>query len=238
MRISIGSTLATWLLVFVVAARGGDTRKVWPLFMGQKLGDFYCYLSRFQLIHTEHFFEAHGFPFTYMAPGVPLYGFFYAFGPLGFLVYLGIAIAIIIVAGSHLSGAMIRNGFDRIEVDNFLLLTVLFSYPLLFCLHQGNLELIVAGGIACGTWAYLTGRTWTAAILWGVFGSVKLYPLILLAMFLSARQYKQLALAIFAGAFASLTSLMYIGPTLAYAIHGIGGSLQRFNQVDSSLEVA
>ncbi len=149
-----------------------------------------------------------------MATGAPLYGFFYIFGPLGFLVYLGIAIAIISVAGFHLSRAMVRNGFDRNKVNNFLLLTVLFSYPLLFCLRQGNLELIVAGGIAFGTWAYLTGLHRAAAILWGVFGSVKLYPLILLAMFLSARQYKQLVLAIGAAAFATLMSLILYRPNL------------------------
>ena len=229
MRVSVASTAATWLIVLIFVLKGWAVDKVWPLFQGTIFWDFYDYFARFRLLHTTQFFSFDGFPFTYLAPGVPLYRFFYAFGLFASsVVFLAIAAGCIFFAGFRFSRAAMARSIDRTQFNNFLFVTLVFSYPLLLCLHRGNLELIVVIGLASGAWAYWTGRTWAAAILWGVFGSVKLYPLILLALFLSARQYKQMLAAIGAAIATTFLSLLYIGPNLTYAAHGIWGSLPRF----------
>jgi hypothetical protein len=123
---------------------------------------------------------------------------------------------------------MLRRHFRPFSADGLLFIVFLTSYPLAFCFQRSNLEFVVASGIALGTWAYWRERTWTAAILWGVFGSVKLYPLLVLALFLSFRQYRQFFAAIFTAAGFSIMALLYIGPDFHTALTGIVGSLPKF----------
>jgi Glycosyltransferase family 87 len=224
------STAATWLIVLAARMHHLPYPYNWPFFIpDDHLHDFFDYFVRFKLLHQASFFTAPGYPFTYMAPGVLLYRFFYLFGIVhGFVVYISIIAAALIFGIAKIRSAMQEHGIRSESADAFLLLLILTSFPIAFCVERGNLEIIVAIGLALGTWAYWKERTWTAAILWGVFGSVKLYPLILLAVFWSFRQYRQFFTAVLAAIITTLLSLLYIGPDLHTASAGIWFGLNAF----------
>lgn len=81
---------------------------------------------------------------------------------------------------------------------------------------------------------YWKGRSWTAAILWGVFGSVKLYPLLLLAIFLSKKEYRQFFSSVFMAALTTVASLIYSGPDFGTAARGIMFGLGSFVKMFST----
>jgi len=195
---------------------------------GSAVADYFAYYQRFHHLHSAAFFTYPGYPYTYLATGVPLYGFFYIFGYFGLIIYFIMAAGILLFAFTRVRAALLRRNVHTFSADGLLAIVFLTSYPMAFCFERANLEFFVAAGIATGNWAYWKQRTWTAAILWGVFGSVKLYPLLLLAIFLSFRQIRQFFVSIAAALSASIIALFYIGPDFHTAIKGIAGSLPAF----------
>ena len=115
----------------------------------------------------------------------------------------------------------LRKSLTSKQASIFVIVAAICSYPILFCLERGNLEMVLAIGIAVGVWAYVTGRRTLAALLWGLFGSVKLYPLILVALFLSERDYRRIAITAITTTVITLFSLWYVGPTTRIAAAGI-----------------
>ena len=201
----------------------------WPLYQNDYFYDFSVYFELFRRLHQTAFFTEPLFPFMYLPPAVVLYRGFYLFGlKFGFALYLIIVYVAIRFGLKPVRRAMLGRGLAARPVDHFLLGLVFTSYPLLFCLQRGNVEVVTASGLALGTWAYCTGRTWCAAVLWGIFGSLKLYPLLLLALFLSARQYGQLLAGCGTAVTTTLMALLYTGPTLRTAIAGTRRGLNSF----------
>ena len=228
-KVTFWAAAAAWLLAFVAGRAGLKYPYDWPIMPVDALHDYSVYFERFKLLHTSAFFTAPGHPFTYLAPTVVLYKILYLFGRWGgFLVYMILTIAAVSFAFVRIRGGMLRRGFSKELAEGLPLLIVIASYPIIFCIQRGNLEMLIAIGLAFGTWAYWRERTWTAAIVWGVFGSVKLYPLVLLAVFLSFRQYRQFFVSMLAAITTTLLSLLYIGPDLRTAWTGISGGLDTF----------
>jgi hypothetical protein len=228
-KMTFWATVAAWSLAFVAGRIGLKYPYDWPMIPIDALHDYWGYFERFKLLHTTAFFTAPGHPFTYLAPTVLVYKFLYLFGERGgFLVYLILIFAALSFAFIRIRHEMLLRDLPKELAEGFPLLILVASYPIIFCIQRGNLEILIAIGLALGTWAYWRERTWTAAIVWGVFGSVKLYPLLLLAIFLSFRQYRQFLVSLLAAATSTLLSLLYIGPDLRTASAGISGGLDAF----------
>ncbi len=228
-KVTLWATVATWLIVFSASKMGLPYPYNWFMIPVDFRHDYWGYFERFKLLHTTAFFTAAGHPFAYLAPTVLLYEFLYLVGEQGgFLVYLILIIVALSFAFMRIRREMLLRGFHKELAEGLPLLVLVTSYPIIFCIQRGNLEILIAIGLALGTWAYWRERTWTAAIVWGVFGSVKLYPLLLLAIFLSFRQYRQFFVSLLAAACSTLLSLLYIGPDLCTASVGISGSLDAF----------
>jgi hypothetical protein len=102
------------------------------------------------------------------------------------------------------------------------------AYPIVFCLQRGNLEIILAIGMATGMWAYWRGHHIAAALIWGVFGSAKIYPLALLGLFLAGRRYRYIAAGLVTAVLTTLASLAYMGPTIPLALAGTRSGLHAF----------
>ena len=117
--------------------------------------------------------------------------------------------------------ALVEAGLPAPTATGFMVISLVTSYPLLFSFERGNLETVIAIFITLGVWAFCTGRLTLAAVLWGMFGSVKLYPLLLVALFLSRRQYRAFALTLVTAVVTTVASLWYIGPTIRQAQAGI-----------------
>jgi hypothetical protein len=228
-KVTFWATVAAWLLAFVAGRVGLKYPYDWPMMPVDAFHDYWDYFDRFVLLHTVTFFTAPGYPFTYLAPGVVLYKSLYVFSEGGGLVvYMILIIVALSFAFMRFRSEMLLRGFPKELAKGLPLFILVASYPILFCIQRGNLEILIAIGLALGTWAYWTGRTWTAAIVWGVFGSVKLYPLLLLAIFLSFGQYRQFVVSLLTAANTTILSLFYIGPDLRTASAGISGSVDAF----------
>ncbi|MCU1251994.1 MAG: hypothetical protein JWQ49_5023 [Edaphobacter sp.] len=228
-RVTLWASVAAWSLAFIAGSVGLPFPYNWPMLSTDALHDYWNYIDRFKLLHTSAFFTAPGYPFTYPAPAVVLYKFLYFFGMSGgFLVYLILILAALAFAFMRIRDELLLRGLPKALAKGLPLLILVASYPIIFCIQRGNLEILIAIGLALGTWAYWRGQTWRAAILWGVFGSMKLYPLLLLAIFLSFRQYRQFFVSILAGVTTTFLSLLYIGPDLRTALAGILGGLDAF----------
>ena len=223
-------TALAWGLAIVARVRHWGFPYDWPIFpWGNSFFDYLTFFDRFDDLHTAAFFKGDDRQFSYFAPGVPLYQFFYVFRRKqwkfqrlpGFVVFLATILAGVAWGFRRMRLAMIRAGLPAWTVTGFMVVSLVTSYPLLFSFERGNLETVIAIFITLGVWAFYTGRLTLAAVLWGMFGSVKLYPLLLVALFLSRREYRAFALTLVTAAVTTLASLWYIGPTIRQAQAGI-----------------
>ena len=83
---------------------------------------------------------------------------------------------------------------------------------------------------AIGVWCFLTGRTNTSAILIGLAASLKLYPFILLGLFLPRRKYGGFLLGIATFAAVTVLSLYFVGPTISAAAHWDAEQIDAFSK--------
>jgi hypothetical protein len=101
------------------------------------------------------------------------------------------------------------------KVQYWVVLTVL-SYPVLFLVDRGNLEMLVFLFLAGFFYFfYVRESTWLAALFLAAAIACKLYPATLLLLYLAERRYKGLALtAVFTAALTALATV---------AVAGLGG---------------
>ena len=132
-------------------------------------------------------------------------------------------------------------GLCRASAIGLTTSAVLFSWPLIFVLQRGNIELILWLPLAAAVYAFARRRWMLAAVLIGITASFKLYPIILLALFLRQRRFGPVFVGVGAAVLMTLVSLWYIGPTLGTAWShmglGVSGFIQEHGaQIDWSKE--
>jgi len=91
-----------------------------------------------------------------------------------------------------------------------------------------NAEVVVWVAMLLGMWAYATGREWLAAACFGVAASLKLFPFVFLALFLSRRDIGKLLFGVAVFLVVSVVSLAVLGPTIPIAYRGIAYGLAAF----------
>ncbi len=77
--------------------------------------------------------------------------------------------------------AVVLERSRRLEVSAALLLAGMVSFPLLYHVRQGNIDMIVAGLATCGFLLYGRLRSWPTAFLLALAIAAKLTPLLILA---------------------------------------------------------
>jgi len=199
------------------------------------LPDISAMVGRLGLRQEEAFYW-HGFVWSYPAPCIFLYKFLASFGPSGpnqwkyaILVYLLIVFAGLLLLMWKMAAALTRRGLVTLECWVLLIAAAALSSPIIFALHQGNLEAVIWIGLAASVWAYSRGMSWTSALLIGFLGSFKIYPLLLLGLFLRPRKYLQIAAALVVFAAMTLSGLAYIGPTVPIAFHRVSIAVAGFS---------
>lgn len=229
LTVTLVLTAISGVVVAVARFRGLGYPYSTPLYPGRAIYDFYAFFEAFRLLHSASFFTVPRYPFSYLPNGVPLYRFFYAPGFVrGFLTYIAIILCAGLFALARLYRALRVRGISRAYALGFLAVVFLTSYPAAFCIQRGNLEFILVIFLTLGVWFYCRGDLLACAVLWGVAGSVKLYPLVLLGIFVSARQYRQFFASAGAAIGSTMASLFYIGPTFRGAFNGIRSGLNAF----------
>ncbi len=182
-------------------------------------GDFWHYRKLFEVFHTEAFFESAD-RFAYPAPCAVLYAMLYHSGPRPHSVFDLLTLLIFCASGFMLYRLLIQCGLRRKLAIGVTALMMLTSYPWHTLYDRGNLELFVYVFLATGVWAFLKGRNSPAAILWACAGTLKIYPLILLAVFFRRRTLRPLLIGILTFAGVLLVSFWFVGPTIRAAALG------------------
>jgi hypothetical protein len=215
-----------------------------PFFPIPPFWDFGCYFEHFQHLHTPQFWTAAGPKWDYPAPCAFVYKLFYTFNRpssgvhqvfYGFLAYLTFAGCTLLTAGLLLAKALHRRGLPWTTASTYIAGCLLLCWPLYFGLERGNIEFFLDTGIALGLWAYIQKRWWLAAVVLGVFGAGKLYPLLLLSLFLPLRRWKAFALGLCTAAATSVYASHWLGaaPASSGYSSGIGSGVSQWIQGNS-----
>jgi hypothetical protein len=190
-------------------------------------GDFWHYRALFQLIHTQAFFTSAD-RFAYPAPCAVILDLLYHL-PYPHGVFVELFSLIFLSSAFLFYRLLVRLGLAARVAAAFVIVLVLCSYPWDKLLDRSNVELFVYLFVASGLWAFVTGRRELAAVLWGCAGAMKIYPLVMLAVFFRKSMLRPLLIgfATFAGVL--LISFWFVGPTIPQAamgsVHGVTGFL-------------
>ena len=224
---------ASWtiaLLFPVDPMRWYLTKGMWPRY-DDWFADLYHYDTTFSYLHTTAFFTCLE-RFAYPAPSAVPYFLFREAGSYRLVAFLVLAMWVAIVAALLFARALVRSGVSRAGAGIFALTVLLTSWPLLFLIERANIELVVLCFTLGGSLAYWRGHTRWAAVLWGLAASMKIYPVLLLALFLKRRHLGTLALGLLSFATSLLLSFWWVGPTIPIAavgsVHGITGFVSTY----------
>ena len=225
-----GSLLYTAILGFVL-------RRPYPyglpLFGGLKtFSDFNDFAERFAHFRTDLFWAPFNSPFAYPAPLAVVLGWLFKL-PDPLATYLDCYAVVVIAAGLLLARRLVQAGCSMPSSLLFTATLVLTSWPLFFVICRGNIEAIDALSLAIGVVAVLAGYPFIGAIAIGVAGAMKIYPLVLTALLISQRQFKQVAAGLVAALTVTVLSLAYLGPTLLAAAHHVADGLTYFKRLYS-----
>lgn len=212
------------------------------IYTRQPFQDTYVYLEKLPQLHTTDFFTQ-GIPFLYPAPSLLVYKFLnlftrpHAHDPYrsAWCALLTIALVALIFMGTRFVRAMTERGLETSHAIFFALLSGICSWPAFYALHQGNIEAVLWLGVAAALWAYYRERWWLFAILLGVFGSAKLYPMVYAALFLPPQRYRELLTCITVFVAMSLGCMVYAGPTFPLAWHYVHAGLTYYSSMGTSL---
>jgi hypothetical protein len=221
-----------WVTCAMVHRHGYDPLAK-PL-LDSPLTDITVYAQRFELYRTPAFFEKSSDPkvstFAYPPAAALIYYFFYKIIPHSRYLYVGLSALVSLVTIGSLWLLGVRFLRSPFRSGLFIATSLLFSFPFLFLIQRGNIELIVWSVIAIGILAYFRGALYLAAVLFGIAASVKLYPVLLLGLFLSRRKiaYGPFLAGLASCAVVTLFALWFSGPSLGYAAHGFAAGVAGF----------
>lgn len=189
---------------------------LWAIF-----GDFRWFSQKFAHFHSREFFG--GTTLMYPAPIAVWYEFFFLkphslyhalFVTLRFEAFVILTGLAMLVAVRR---ALIARGLAPRSAELFLGGVFLLSFPFWFEVHQGNMEFAVWVTLAGGVWAFWTGRSWTAAVLFGIAGAMKLFPFVFIGLFIARKQYRECVVSVISAALATLASLWLVCPDIRYS---------------------
>ena len=199
-------------------------------------GDLLCCRTNFSVLHTTQFFNK-GFTWNYPAPCILIYRFFYLFQYWGssavVAAYFIVVVVPIVLADVLLQAALYRRGLTRAQAIFFVSAATLLSWPICYSLARGNIEALLWLGLALAAALYFRGQWMSAAVLIGIMAAFKIYPVLFFALFIRPRRYREMAVGFAATLVTTVSSLLYLGPTLTraawYTLRGIHYFIQGFS---------
>ncbi len=205
-----------------------------PFFPQSDWNDLLCFATRFQYFHRLDFFSEalpHGHRFMYPAPVALLYEGFYFSHWHTVWIFFAVTGPLVLALGATLGRQMVRRGVHPWTTILFLSSALLISYPFWFEYLLGNMEICIFLIVAFGIIAFLRGHLVLSATLIGIAASMKAFPFVYLALFLSRRRYKAFAWGIATAVIANIVSLWLVCPSLPVAYRGIRSGLATFQRV-------
>jgi hypothetical protein len=204
--------------------------QLWPFgLVDDPFRDFYLYKPRYAFFHSPQFFTFDGWSFMYPAPLAVVSRLFY-YPEHSTSIFLSTMVAGFLFGTMLFGDALIRRGVKRGTVVLYLVLALASTNAFVFDFQQANLEFVIWAFMSCGLWAYLHGRGYTAAACFGIAASMKIYPLVFLGLFLSRRQYRQIAWTLLAAFLSTVVSLWLVCPDLKASYRGVQYGLNLFRR--------
>ena len=201
----------------------------WPLMQpGNPFWDFSLYRPRFNFFHSPQFFTFDGPGYFYPAPLATLHWLLYQL-PSSTCSFLRLLVTAWIAAALLFGRLLLHRGVALRNVLVMVSIAAVCSYPFFFEFEQANLEWILCVLIGGGIVATLRGRGYTAATCFGIAGSMKYYPLILVGLLITRRQYKEASAAVAVCGVSTLLGLWIVCPNLATSWHGTQSGLAAFH---------
>ena len=228
--------LNVFLSLFCLALEFGDRYLLhgsypytWPVLPFNRWIDFLCFDDRFARFHSAEFFLPElGVPFAYPAPMALVYKAFYLPPHHHLPIFLLINAGSVLWLAWILGRAMIGRGVSPQATWLFLSTTICVSYPFWFEFMLGNLEVCVFLVVAAGMIAFVRERYYLAACIFAVAAGMKIFPFVCLALLLSKKKYRELAVGIVFGAVLYVVSLWALCPSIATANRGIAAGFDSF----------
>jgi hypothetical protein len=189
-----------WLLSIVYAGirwryARGDQHGLPELFFHPVCTDLKAVIGKLEMVHQPEFFTV-DYKWIYPAPCVFLYKFLLQFSYSGVhkgmhavMMYFLVVGAGLLVLMAGMAAALNRRGLSKRDSWLLLIGAAVLSWPIFFAVHQGNIEGILWIGVAIAMWAYYREMWWTAAVLIGIVAGFKIYPILLLGLFLVPKKY-------------------------------------------------
>ncbi|WP_419804456.1 glycosyltransferase family 87 protein [Terriglobus sp.] len=196
---------------------------------GQLLSDFRFFWTKFAYFPTYDFYSGRAGYFMYPLP------LFYLLRPLfatsrPFILFLVILFVLSAILAYVFARAMKSTGMAGTTLLLFVTGTILLSYPMAFEYLRGNVEIVLFSLTAFGLIAWWRQKPYLAALLFGVAGACKIYPLILVGLLFSERRWRAVGLAFLTAIAVTLASAWAFGPTVHDALAWNGFQLGLFQK--------
>ncbi|MDP9039811.1 MAG: DUF2029 domain-containing protein [Acidobacteriota bacterium] len=191
--------------------------------------DFMHLRGRFAYFHSREFFTYDdGSAYLYPAPVALVYKAFYGFGAHAVRAFVG---WIALCAGAAWLGMgrlLQRRGVGRAGAYLVPLLVLCCSYPLWTDVRQANMEIVIALFTSLGIAFFLDDQEYPAAVCFGLAASMKIYPAILLALFLARRRIGPMVLGALTAALCTVAGLWAVCPDIRTSWRFIRAGVLRF----------
>lgn len=233
----VGSVLA-FLLMFLVGyleARAGIPLRTRGPFPDPLFGDLLEYLPTLKLVHTPAFFTGAGsHVIAYPPLGAALFAFLYSFHhPVA--LYLAILAGWLLASLWIVAQVLIGKGLQTWVAVLFPLTVAVCSFPIEGLIQRGNIELFVWITISIGIWMIFRGQQNEAAVLWGLAAAIKLYPILLFAIFLRKQSFRALMLACGTFVLSTIAAMRFLVPDLRLAFHHSSAAVAGYQGLRSSM---
>lgn len=177
---------------------------------------------------TERFGKDTGLPtIVYPAPMVCMYILFTRVFSAPLNAYLMFVIISATSAAAFLILSLSYSGANRLLLAGVVASSLIFSYPLIFLLERANIEGVVWVVLALGLTAFVARHHATAAILFALAASMKIFPGVLLLLLLTRKRYKEFAVSVVAFAAFTVIALRLLGPSIPAEFEEVGAGLAK-----------
>jgi hypothetical protein len=202
--------------------------------------DFIDYYSRSFYLHSQEFFSYNDYPWYYPAPAIfVLNPFYHLPGPKpvaeGYILYVLFTVFLLLVSARWLLKSIVAAGAPIGCARKFVIAAIFSSWPIYFALQRGNIEAFTWFLLAAAVWAYAKDKWMLAAILIGLAASIKIYPVLFLALFLGRRRFKELAVGIATAGVVTVAGLWFLEPNLVDSARRVAQGVREWTQDYSTI---
>lgn len=189
-----------------------------------RFGDFHAFFNKFHFFHSRLFYtESAVLP--YPAPAIAAYKPFLIplptphHGTWALARYEGAMLLCSWIMLFLWRRALVRAGQRPLSATFFVLGSYLFSFAFWFEFAQGNIEWVVWAVLSLGLWAFCGRHFKSAALLIGIAGSMKIFPIIFIGLFLPIKRYRDALLTLLSAVGSTVVGLWLVCPDIPYSWH-------------------